>query len=159
MKAEFRFPDGRPRLDLSVYETSAAQQIQASIEHAVAFQKPQPALFSLDLDHVQDGEGAPAVDPAPGKPCEFRFIQQQHRNIMFLSDDAVVRFAERLLPVAAARELKLSLEAQVRYVCERLVAGDLEWTTALDAKETWASWVRKRAKQHNFPIPLAFGGS
>jgi hypothetical protein len=111
----------QPDLDLSVYEVNEDEVLQATVEHAASYTKPEErAGLAIDPEDAED------LRSSLGKSQVFAFVRMRHRSIGLLDEAALCALMAKVFP-ALDRHRRFSEEELGRYVAMRLDDGDDEW--------------------------------
>lgn len=132
-------------LSLSVYEVvdEGPKILQVLSEHWASTKDPNPHSPCRALDASGKHEGK--VEETPGTGC-FEFTRIAHREVRFMEESQVRQFAGLLMSERASRTRGAGRDEIRRYMAERFVANDAEWSQLAANKPDWLKWASKQAK-------------
>lgn len=126
--------DGRPDLEVSVYEVEDGEITQATAEHAASFLANPGTRTGLVVDQPDSAD----LIADKGK-TEFRFTQDRHRSIVFFDEDELRAMLAGVFPAAAKRSRTCTRSDLGKYVADCLVVLDPEWLS-LCGRPDRSSW-------------------
>lgn len=134
-KAEMFDRDGRPDVNLSVFDIQVEGIVRTHAEYVVSVLTPPcKKRGGLSLDAC---EGDFDATPSPAKLMLFDHAKTRHVELRFLRESEVRELAEQLHRELAARERSASAREVAEYARGRLSAGDQEWARACEVKPKW----------------------
>lgn len=137
--------DGAPDLDLSVYEIERSNEnvSRTCAEHSAHCLGSPPSLFhGVDLSGHDDID----IDSNPGASV-FEFTRTRHRSLQLIDESELIAIASTIINERSGRHQATPADQIQKYICDRLEAGDYEWTELCNEKPKWGKWARK-AHQH-----------
>jgi len=146
VRKEFPARGGGVDLRPSVYLVERDEVARARAEHLVGLLGPPVASSGGDFDLSELAEVSPA--PVAGA---FSFTRARHAELLVV-DEADLHAIAEALRRDTDRRIPRKRDGVMRYVADRVNAGDAEWLDLLKAKPKWREvlerWVAHQARLH-----------